>query len=328
MASPNASARCTRARPWRGDGLPTRRAGIRDQGPWFAGAGPDVIRLGVVGHRGYPRLPDLLELIFRLAPDLGAEVYVEEGLQDITLGAEPLALGGGNELDALITLGGDGTLLRGARLLAGRQVPIIGVNLGRLGFLTSCGGHEIEEALLRFARGEYRADARMALEAQALDGSGTARRRWHALNDVVLHKGGFARVLRLTVESNGEAVAGYAADGIVISTPTGSTAYNLSAGGPIIEPTLESIVLTPISPHTLAIRPLVLPPTACLRIRAEDGPEELLVTVDGQVGTTFAQGEALDVKRAGRPVLIVRFPGATYFTRLREKLGWGGVPRL
>ncbi len=285
-----------------------------------------MIRLGIVGHRGYARLPDLLELIFRLAPDLGAEVFVEDDLHDIASGAEPLRAA--ESIDVLVTLGGDGTLLRGARILAGRQVPIIGVNLGRLGFLTSCGDHEIEEALLRFARGEYRAEARMALQAKALDESGTERRRWYALNDVVLHKGGFARVLRLTVESNGEAVAGYAADGIVISTPTGSTAYNLSAGGPIIEPTLESIVLTPISPHTLAIRPLVLPPTACLRVRAEDGPEELLVTVDGQVGTTFAQGEALDVRRAGRPVLIVRFPGTTYFGRLREKLGWGGVPRL
>jgi NAD+ kinase len=285
-----------------------------------------MIRLGVVGHRGYARLPDLLDLIFRLAPDLGAEVFVEDDLRDIAAGAESLQAA--ESVDVLVTLGGDGTLLRGARILGGRQVPIIGVNLGRLGFLTSCGGHEIEEALLRFARGEYRAEARMALQAKALDESGTERRRWYALNDVVLHKGGFARVLRLTVESNGEAVAGYAADGIVISTPTGSTAYNLSAGGPIIEPTLESIVLTPISPHTLAIRPLVLPPTACLRVRAEDGPEELLVTVDGQVGTTFAQGEALDVQRAGRPVLIVRFPGTTYFARLREKLGWGGVPRL
>jgi NAD+ kinase len=253
-------------------------------------------------------------------------VFVENELHDYAPAAQPLATGG--PVDVLVTLGGDGTLLRGARMLGGLQVPIMGINLGRLGFLTSCGGDEIEDALLRFARGEYRAEARMALEARAIDKSGLERRRWYALNDVVLHKGGFARVVRLVVESNGEAVAGYAADGVVISTPTGSTAYNLSAGGPIMEPTLDSIVLTPISPHTLAIRPLVLPPTACLRVRAEDGPEELLVTVDGQVGTTFAEGEVLDVRRAGRPVLIVRFPGTTYFARLREKLGWGGVPRV
>jgi NAD+ kinase len=285
-----------------------------------------MMRIGIIGHRGYAKLGDLLDAIIRLAPDLGAEVFVENELHDYAPAAQPLATGG--PVDVLVTLGGDGTLLRGARMLGGLQVPIMGINLGRLGFLTSCGGDEIEDALLRFARGEYRAEARMALEARAIDKSGLERRRWYALNDVVLHKGGFARVVRLVVESNGEAVAGYAADGVVISTPTGSTAYNLSAGGPIMEPTLDSIVLTPISPHTLAIRPLVLPPTACLRVRAEDGPEELLVTVDGQVGTTFAEGEVLDVRRAGRPVLIVRFPGTTYFARLREKLGWGGVPRV
>ncbi len=195
-------------------------------------------------------------------------------------------------VDVLVTLGGDGTMLRGARSLGGRQVPIIGVNLGRLGFLTSCGDDEMVDGLCRFARGDYRAEPRMALEARAIDRSGVERRRWYALNDVVLHKGGFARVVRLAVASNGEAIAAYAADGIVLSTPTGSTAYSLSAGGPVVEPTVESIILTPISPHTLAIRPLVLPPTATVRVWAEDGPEELLVTIDGQVGTTFAAGES------------------------------------
>jgi NAD+ kinase len=203
-------------------------------------------------------------------------------------------------VDVLVTLGGDGTMLRGARTLGGRQVPIIGVNLGRLGFLTSCGDDEMVDALCRFARGDYRAEPRMALDARAIDRNGVERRRWYALNDVVLHKGGFARVVRLAVSSNGEAIAAYGADGIVLSTPTGSTAYSLSAGGPVVEPTVDSI-----------------------RVWAEDGPEELLVTVDGQVGTTFAAGEVLEVRRAGRAVLLVRFPGTTYYGRLRKKLGWG-----
>jgi len=281
-----------------------------------------MIRLGVVGHRGYGRLPDLLEAVLRLAPELELEIYVEGDLHDLLPGAE--RLGPQQPVDVLMTLGGDGTMLRGARVLGGRQVPIIGVNLGRLGFLTSCGGDEMVDALCRYARGDFRAEPRMALDARAIDRTGTERRRWYPLNDVVLHKGGFARVVRLAVASNGEAVATYAADGIVLSTPTGSTAYSLSAGGPIVEPTVDSIILTPISPHTLAIRPLVLPPTVALRIWAEDGPEELLVTVDGQVGTTFAEGEVLEVRRAGRPVLLVRFPGTTYYGRLRKKLGWGG----
>jgi NAD+ kinase len=227
-------------------------------------------------------------------------------------------------VDALLTLGGDGTLLRGARLLAGRPAPILGVNLGKLGFLTSCGRDDIESALRALATGQFRAEARMALEARALDTDGAERRRWFALNDVVLHKGGFARVLRLRVSANGESIAAFGADGVVLSTPTGSTAYSLSAGGPVVVPTVESIILSPVSPHTLAIRPLVLPPSVEITVQVEDGPEEVLVTIDGQVGTTFGAGETLAVRRAERPVLIVRLPGATFFSRLRQKLGWGG----
>jgi NAD+ kinase len=132
-------------------------------------------------------------------------------------------------------------------------------------------------------------------------------------------------MVSLDVEANGETVASYAADGIVIATPTGSTAYNLSAGGPIVVPTVESILLTAISPHTLSIRPLVLPPSAEVVVRADGATEQLLVTVDGQVGTTFAAGEALTVCRSDHPVQIVRFPGATFFSRMRRKLGWGGL---
>lgn len=280
-----------------------------------------MIRLGVVGHRGYTRLPELLQDVLRLAPELGLEIHIESDLHDLV--PEARRMDAEQPVDVLVTLGGDGTMLRGARTLGGRQVPIIGVNLGRLGFLTSCGDDEMVDGLCRFARGDYRAEPRMALDARAIDRNGVERRRWYALNDVVLHKGGFARVVRLAVASNGEAIAAYGADGVVLSTPTGSTAYSLSAGGPVVEPTVDSIILTPISPHTLAIRPLVLPPTAAIRVWAEDGPEELLVTVDGQVGTTFAAGEILEVRRAGRPVLLVRFPGTTYYGRLRKKLGWG-----
>jgi len=141
----------------------------------------------------------------------------------------------------------------------------------------------------------------------------------------VLHKGGFARLVRLTVFVDDEAIGSYSADGLILSTPTGSTGYSLSAGGPIVDPTLESIVLTPVSPHTLAMRPLVLPADVEVKVRADDTPDELLVTVDGQVGTTFTGGELLVVRRAPTPVQLVRFPGTTFYTRLRHKLGWGGL---
>jgi len=282
-----------------------------------------VIRLGVVGHRGYDGLVEILSTVFRCASELELEPIFEPDLLDVAPGAGRLEAD--TEIDALVTLGGDGTLLRGARLLRGRPVPILGVNLGRLGFLTSCGRDETELALRRLAAGDYLAERRMQLEARALDRSGNNRKRWFALNDVVLHKGGFARVLHLRVSANGDPVGTYAADGIVFSTPTGSTAYSLSAGGPVVVPTLESIVLTPISAHTLAIRPLVLAADAELSVHTEDGPDELLVTVDGQVGTTFSVGETLVVRRADRHALIVRFPGSTFFSVLTRKLGWGGL---
>lgn len=282
-----------------------------------------MIRLGVVGHLGYPELPAVLRTLGELAPALHLDLYYERELRD--------AAGRGNlledpsTLDALLTLGGDGTLLRGARVISPHAVPILGINLGHLGFLTCSNADQLSNALMRFARGDYHAESRMALQARVLDVRGIERKQWIALNDVVLHKGGFARVVALRVAANGEAIATYAADGVVLSTPTGSTAYSLSAGGPVVFPTLETILVTPVSAHTLAIRPVILPPTVEVTLHADDASDELLVTVDGQVGTTFAPGETLSVRRAEGGVLVIRFPGTSFFTTLRQKLGWGGL---
>ena len=282
------------------------------------------MRVGVVGNRDYDGLSDVLATLRRLAPELQLELAFEQDLHELLDGAD--LLDGPESVDALLTLGGDGTMLRGARYLAGRGIPLVGVNLGRLGFLTSCGRDEMEEALRMFAGGSYVAEPRMALQAHAIDDGGLSTRSWLALNDVVIHKGGFARVVRLHVQADGDTVARYAADGLVVATPTGSTGYSLSAGGPVIAPTFESIVLTPISPHTLAIRPLVLPPRAVVEVQASDSSEELLVTVDGQGGSSISSGQRLVVRRAERAVQLVRFPGTTFFARLRRKLGWGGLP--
>ncbi len=284
------------------------------------------MRLGVIGHQGYDELPEILRTLFGLAPTLGIEAFLEQGLHDVA--GKGARLEEPSQLDGLVTLGGDGTLLRGARFLDGRDIPILGVNLGRLGFLTSCQSEDFEAALRNLASGDYVAQPRMALSARVIDQSGQARKQWRALNDFVLHKGGFARVVRLNVFIDDESIGTYAADGIVISTPTGSTAYSLSAGGPVVVPTLESIVLTPISPHTLAIRSLVIPADAEVTVEANESPTELLVTVDGQVGTSFVKGEKLKIRKADSPVRIVRFPGATFFERMRVKLGWGGLPDL
>jgi NAD+ kinase len=282
------------------------------------------MRVGVIGHKGYEGLPEMLRMLFRSAPGLGVDLRFEPALHEAAKVGE--RLDGLDDIDALVTLGGDGTLLRGARLLAGRPVPILGINLGRLGFLTTCGSEDAEVALRLLATGDYVAEARMALAARAVDHTGSNRQEWLALNDFVLHKGGFARVVRLSIAIDGESIGVYAADGVIISTPTGSTAYSLSAGGPVVVPTVESIVITPISAHMLAVRPLVIGPDAEVVVETIQNPEELIVTVDGQVGTNLQSGEKLVVRRASNPVRIVRFPGTSFFDRLRVKLGWGGLP--
>ena len=281
------------------------------------------MRVGVIGHRGYEGLPGALRTLIDIAPSLGLTLALEDELGEIA--DYPTRLGGAESIDALFTLGGDGTLLRGARFLGPRSVPILGINMGRLGFLTACSGMEFESGVRRFAGGDFINEPRMALHAVAVDRQGAHRGEWLSLNDVVLHKDGFARVVRFSVHVDNEPIGAYSADGIIVSTPTGSTGYSLSAGGPVVNPTLDSIVVTPVSPHTLAMRALVLSPNSEVLLRAEDAPEEVLVTVDGQVGTRFTQGESLLVRRAPHPVLLVRFPGNTFFSRLRRKLGWGGL---
>ena len=282
-----------------------------------------MIRLGVAGHLGYDGLSDVLATLRRLAPALGFTLSYEESIKGIAGDGAPLIVP--RDLDAMLTLGGDGTLLRAARIVEAHPVPILGINLGRLGFLTCCPVEALEGALGRLANGSYLVEPRMTLDARVLDVAGRERAAWRALNDVVLHKGGFARVVTMWVQANGETVAHYSADGIVLATPTGSTAYNLSAGGPVVFPTLETLLVTPVSAHTLALRPLVLPPTAEITVRVEDGPDELLVTVDGQVGATFALGETLVVRRSAHSVPIVRFPESSFFATMREKLHWGGL---
>jgi NAD+ kinase len=282
-----------------------------------------TVRLGVLGHRGYADLQDVLAELRQLPPQLGVALHVEDTLADALPGNA--ALTHDCALDALVTLGGDGTFLRGARFLDGRQVPILGVNLGRLGFLTAAGRDGLGAAIARIARGEFVVEPRMALEAQVIDIEGQVRRRWRALNDVVLAKGGFARVVKFTAIVDGEEIASYSADGVITATPTGSTAYALSAGGPVVVPTVESILVTPVSPHTLAMRSVVLPPTARLALRTSGDSPEMLVTVDGQVGMTFQVGDTLHVRRSPAPILVARLDGDGFFAKLRTKLGWGGL---
>lgn len=280
------------------------------------------IRVGIIGHKGYDGLPAALTTIRRLAAGLNFTIQLEA---EIAEGADQ-RLGAPDSVDALLTLGGDGTLLRGARFLKGHEVPILGVNMGHLGFLTCCPAEQLETSLMRFARQDYVVESRIMIRVSVTDSRRHERGSWLALNDVAIHKGGFARVVPLRVSVDDELIASYSADGVVISTPTGSTAYSLSAGGPVVVPTLGTIIVTPISPHTLAIRPVVVAATSRVTVQADGTPEELMITVDGQTGSNFGVGDTLSVLRANETIKIVRFPGSSFFATLREKLGWGGIP--
>ncbi|HPF62671.1 MAG TPA: NAD(+)/NADH kinase [Gemmatimonadales bacterium] len=228
-------------------------------------------------------------------------------------------------LDLLLTLGGDGTLLRAAHRLRGAPVPILGLNFGRIGFLTAMPRDRAIEALDLWQEGRYTLSSRAMLEASLVDGQGD-QTPLRALNDVVLHKTGVARVARVQVHVDEESIGPISADGIVIASPTGSTAYSLSAGGPVVAPTLDAMVVTPICAHSLSVRPLVVPPSATVTVAPLDPhPHELMVSCDGQVARHVGPEERLSVRVSSSRVVLVRFPGMGFMTRLREKLHWGDL---
>jgi NAD+ kinase len=288
---------------------------------------------GVVGNPNYPDLGALLATLQQKASSLGIKLFSEDRILPLWPAAgdgsapSPLEQAVLGDLDCLITLGGDGTLLRGARLLNGSTTPILGLNLGRVGFLTTAAPDDLDWALDSVVRRAYTIEPRLALRSTIVGkGSKGARVEPLVLNDVVVHKGGVARVVRLKVSVDGDEVAQYSADGIIVSTPTGSTAYSMSAGGPIVAPTVDAIVVTAICPHTLAVRPIVLPATAAVTIQPiPPWTDEVLVSFDGQVGTPIQPGEKLEVRRAERPILLIRLGPESFFKRLRRKLHWGDL---
>ena len=282
------------------------------------------MKVGIVGNPRYADLKAVLSYVAEAAPGRGLTLYSEPRLDSFWNRDVPSF--DSVDLDALITFGGDGTLLRGARLLAGRETPILGVNLGRVGFLTSATRDSLEAALDALVAGKYQTERRQALRATIRDAEGETRSTQMAVNDVAVHKGGVARVIRVNVFIQGENVGPYSADGIIVATPTGSTAYSLSAGGPIVVPGVEAIIVTPIAAHTLAVRPLVVPATYRIVIEPIAGwSDDLLVSFDGQTGTTLAPGESVDVCRADHRVCLIRLGGEGFFGRMRQKLHWGDL---
>jgi NAD+ kinase len=282
------------------------------------------MKVGVVGNPRYGDLKGVLEHVAVSAPHRGIALYCEPRLEPFWTRKVPSFEG--VDLDALLTFGGDGTLLRGARLLGARETPILGVNLGRVGFLTTATRDSLDPALDALVAGRYEIERRQALRAAIRDPEGETRATQMAVNDVAVHKGGVARVIRVNVFIQGENVGPYSADGIIVATPTGSTAYSLSAGGPIVVPGVEAMVVTPIAAHTLAVRALVVPATYRIVIEPMAGwAEDLLVSFDGQTGTTLAPGESVEVCRADHRVCLIRLGGEGFFERMRQKLHWGDL---
>ena len=287
-------------------------------------------RVGVVARLNHPRLEGALDRLHRFSAEHGLELLFEKAIDE---SAPPGA--GTLDLDAalpdlLVSLGGDGTLLRASRMVEGHEVPILGVNLGRLGFLTSAAEEELEEAMRRLLARDYLLDRRFTLKATVVGPGEGADEVFHALNDLVVHQAGMARVTRLSLGVGApgaeEAIGSFTGDGVILSTPTGSTAYSMSAGGPIIVPRMECMVLTPICPHTLAVRPLVIPAQERITVRGLDRNEALVLTVDGQEGWRVEEGGSVVVEKGDRVVTLVRFPGQTFFSTLRRKLNWAARP--
>ncbi len=282
-------------------------------------------RVGVVGHSNHAILRETLARIQAFAGREGVSLCFDEGLHEFVGGGDLLTPEACAELDLLLTLGGDGTLLRGARLVVAAGVPVLGINLGHLGFLTSAPRDEVEAALSSWLAGDFELDERMVLAVHAEGADGVAGKPHLALNDAVLHKSGAARVIRLSMRAMHDVVGSYSADGIILSTPTGSTAYSLSAGGPIVSPTVDCIIATPICPHTLGVRPLVLTADETLTLEVLSPTEELILTIDGQEHERLVPGQKVVARRGEQPVKLVRFPGQSFFQTLRRKLKWGDL---
>ena len=223
--------------------------------------------------------------------------------------------------DLVVVLGGDGTLLSVARSLAD-SIPILGVNMGNLGFLTEVPRSELYPSIMKFLEGDYEVDERALLDVSLRRATGEEV-SYRVLNDAVINKSALARIIELVVTVDGHRVATYRSDGLIISTPTGSTAYNLAAGGPILNPQLPVVVVTPICPHTLTLRPIVVPDSASVELRLETPHEEVYLTLDGQEGTQIECGDTIRLRRSNDVVRLVKTSDRTFYDSLRDKLRWG-----
>lgn len=291
------------------------------------------MKIGIIGNLEKQELPRVvLDVLKRHREGKAEFLLIDDLAKTVKRSVGRGGLGGASivsekqllsKSDLIIALGGDGTILRAARLVGSRAIPILGVNLGKLGFLTEISLEELNSCLEEVLEGEYKVDQRMMLEGS----SAQLSRPFIGLNDLVIDKYGSSRVMDIEVEVNDEYLATYAADGIILSTPTGSTAYSLANGGPIVAPPSQVITISPICPHTLTARPIIVPDESVITVKIMGGQKAHLVA-DGQLEKLLRPPCVISVKKAPFGAKLVRRNTTNYFDVLRKKLHWGSDVRV
>jgi len=279
-------------------------------------------KIGIISKTGIPEPLKILKELMKWLKQKRCEIYVDSetaallNIEGYSRSQIP------SSADFIIVLGGDGTMLSVARLVGDKGIPILGVNIGGLGFLTAVQKDELYEVLEKILAGECSVEERIMLTACVIRHSECIS-EYIVVNDVVVNKGALARIIDLETYIDHNYVATFRADGLIVSTPTGSTAYALSAGGPILYPTLNSIILAPICPHTLTNRPIVLPDSVTVEIVLKSRNEDVFLTIDGQVGFSLRQNDVVEVKKSQFKAKFFLPCERDYFEILRTKLKWG-----
>jgi len=281
-------------------------------------------KAGVIANPKRPHAADIFERLARKADALGITLFADKETAARLPSATVIGFDGFSKtVDVVLALGGDGTVLFCANLLAGANVPILGINLGSLGFLTGVGEDQLETALDALAAGKCKRDVRTVAECTVLCG-GKPAGTYRILNDAVIGFGGSSHIITLGLSVNGEPISSFACDGMVITTPTGSTGHFLSSGGPIIQPGAGVFGVSVICPHTLSNRPLVLPDSSVIEITVQHTHKKLVLSADGQDVEELDEGDAIRIVRSGKPVTFLHLPGYSYFSVLSQKLHWRG----
>lgn len=282
--------------------------------------------IGIIANVKKELTKGVVEEIIEWADKNGFDFFICEELTPL-VGHEEKSLSRvelGKESDVLISLGGDGTMLASARAVGEHQTPILGINLGGVGFLTEINSNDLCNALNKLKRGDYFIEKRMVLETEV---EGIKKLDQYGLNDVVLDKGEVARLFLLHLYLQDEFICSYSADGLIVSTPTGSTAYCLAAGGPIINPRMNAIIVSPICPHTLASRSIVFSENETLKVVVELSSRHAVLTIDGQVAFKLKSGSSVLIRKAKHSVNLVKFRDRSFYDILRTKLHWGARPK-